>query len=343
MPPTNKNDDQNTVTIAGFESDERVFHYTNAQGLYGILESGCLWATHFQFLNDSKEFYSAKRSLTKSVESALARHLAARKVNRQITITDGTSIRTLASEESQRFVDILYSALFGSEEHSVVGSDAFVFSTFRCSPSNEAFADGELLHWATYGRNGGYALQFAPQKLDALLVNERKKFVGLPYIFEPTFYSKEGEVPAGLKDAYGEVCNSATEMADYEVSQHRTVAPDYAVAGGAFMHIVSRTKDAFFKREAEARIVVFRSRVEQTGFRWHPFFIRHAAALPIPYIKLFEDQLFGEHLPIERIIIGPHPERERRQFVLREFLRQKKLLDKIQIAVSEVPYVNVSP
>jgi hypothetical protein len=32
-----------------------VYHYTDAGGLQGILESGVLWATHYRFLNDSSE------------------------------------------------------------------------------------------------------------------------------------------------------------------------------------------------------------------------------------------------------------------------------------------------
>jgi hypothetical protein len=32
-----------------------VFHYTDANGLQGILETGVLWATHYRYLNDSPE------------------------------------------------------------------------------------------------------------------------------------------------------------------------------------------------------------------------------------------------------------------------------------------------
>ena len=32
-----------------------LFHYTNDHGLKGILESRCLWATHYTGLNDSTE------------------------------------------------------------------------------------------------------------------------------------------------------------------------------------------------------------------------------------------------------------------------------------------------
>jgi hypothetical protein len=34
---------------------ELLFHYTNAAGLLGILDSARLWATNYRFLNDSSE------------------------------------------------------------------------------------------------------------------------------------------------------------------------------------------------------------------------------------------------------------------------------------------------
>jgi hypothetical protein len=33
-----------------------LFHYTDANGLYGILKDKCLWATDFRFLNDKSEY-----------------------------------------------------------------------------------------------------------------------------------------------------------------------------------------------------------------------------------------------------------------------------------------------
>lgn len=35
------------------ESYSELMHYTTADGLKGIVTSGCLWATHIKFLNDT--------------------------------------------------------------------------------------------------------------------------------------------------------------------------------------------------------------------------------------------------------------------------------------------------
>jgi hypothetical protein len=53
---------------------ERLYHYTNQTGLLGILESGELWATKVQYMNDSTEFQLA---LTIAEEQLKARMLGA--------------------------------------------------------------------------------------------------------------------------------------------------------------------------------------------------------------------------------------------------------------------------
>jgi hypothetical protein len=43
----------------------RLYHYTNEQGLYGILENQCVWATHYKFLNDYSEIILLREKLIK--------------------------------------------------------------------------------------------------------------------------------------------------------------------------------------------------------------------------------------------------------------------------------------
>lgn len=42
-----------TKSLAEVHSE--LFHYTNAKGLIGIIESQSIWATHYAYLNDSEE------------------------------------------------------------------------------------------------------------------------------------------------------------------------------------------------------------------------------------------------------------------------------------------------
>ena len=46
---------QQLPTLDTVPLPEKVFHYTNIAGLLGILRTGRMWATHYQYLNDASE------------------------------------------------------------------------------------------------------------------------------------------------------------------------------------------------------------------------------------------------------------------------------------------------
>ncbi|MEU6190491.1 hypothetical protein [Nocardia sp. NPDC047038] len=41
---------------AEYSNDKQLYHYTDINGLKGILDSGEIWLTHMAYLNDSQEF-----------------------------------------------------------------------------------------------------------------------------------------------------------------------------------------------------------------------------------------------------------------------------------------------
>lgn len=45
----------------------KIYHYTDLNGLKGIIESGSLWATHFSFLNDSNELIHGLKCLENTI------------------------------------------------------------------------------------------------------------------------------------------------------------------------------------------------------------------------------------------------------------------------------------
>ena len=45
-----------------------LYHYTDAGGLVGVLNSKCLWFSHLQFMNDSEEWSYGVKMLAKVVE-----------------------------------------------------------------------------------------------------------------------------------------------------------------------------------------------------------------------------------------------------------------------------------
>jgi len=108
-------------------------HYTSAQGLCGSLTSGTLWATHIQFLNDSKEFIHAT-GLAKAYMQ-----------------------RIKSSARFSGFVELI--------ERMIERVDNMPGSTWVISLSTQCDL---LSQWRGYCSGGGYNLTFDPEKLEDL-------------------------------------------------------------------------------------------------------------------------------------------------------------------------------
>jgi len=59
----------------------------------------------------------------------------------------------------------------------------------------------------------------------------------------------------------------------------------------------------------------------------------------VPYINLFEGLTCppAKRLPIKRILIGPHPEKEKRKMEIQILLNQLGI--RAEVSVSEIPYL----
>jgi hypothetical protein len=316
-----------------FPANHRLFHYTNSAGLAGILQSNCLWATHFQFLNDSKEFYAARTSLEEFVRVAIHTRAAAVMVNTNRKLKEGEILRERARDTALRIVAILYEATLGDESGTVT---PYVFSAFCCGPDKaELFTDGGLLHWATYGRNGGYALQINPHSLLKLIQADER----LSCMSRRVAYATGDKIPFELTSDYKELGNVVKNAVDELLDGGELNAKNLGPALAPFLRIISLLKDSYFEPENEARFVMARTHDVPEGVHNYDVHIRPVGPIVIPYVRLFEGTLLGEENPIERIIVGPHAENSRRIVALRTYLRARNL--NIKVTESKVPYLSL--
>lgn len=126
-----------SISIAGHElwrrlqgdPPEIIYHYTNADGLVGIVSSGSLWATDLRFVNDASELDHALKSMEAAIERARGRFTSPTQANLLDRLDDAVGHREM-------FPSV----------HSVSFS-----------------ANGDLLsQWRAYGGDGGgYAIGFA--------------------------------------------------------------------------------------------------------------------------------------------------------------------------------------
>lgn len=309
-----------------FSSSERLFHYTSAEGLYGILSNDCLWASHYQFLNDKQEFIVARNFLVNFIGKTLHANVAAHKVNGNIQLPPNVKLRDICYEQSERAVGVLYEAALKLWE-------PYVFATFCSSPSDgREFTDGTLQHWSYYAQQSGYALQFNPHRLSALMREEVKDNKSGAWSLEKVQYLTEGMVPQSLSQKFSDVANYCVAL----ITNKNDVSDEVKNKGvGSFLDCISHSKDSYFNSEREARLVIFRS-VKQ-NMSSHEVCIRtNARGISIPYIRILDGKLLGQDSPLEKIILGPHPSNKDRMIALRIYLKSKGL--DVELAESGVPF-----
>lgn len=126
--------------------------------------------------------------------------------------------------------------------------------------------------------------------------------------------------------------------------QKNSEPPDAAQSYRSFVSCITRYKDRGFKEEQELRVVALPS-VLNSEYRegaGHEYcdskpekerMFRDKNGMPTPYIELFRSS--NSPLPIEKIIVGPHKDKEARAAALRVMLRNTD----IDVTVSDIPFI----
>jgi hypothetical protein len=186
-----------------------IFHYTDVVGLLGILDSRCLFATDYRFLNDATEGSMIKDLIVPIFESEitdLMPKLEAKGLIKGFYDFHGTSgHHSLAEASYRQFVDLVnkYSPLF-------------ILSFCRHEEGSQHFRDGLLSQWRAYGGAGGFALEFDEQGIDELMKMEPKKFAYGGLKSEEVRYDGCTDVfkPDPYKGVAGEIIRTRIEPHD---------------------------------------------------------------------------------------------------------------------------------
>ena len=329
-----------TATIA--ETYPELFHYTDIVGLKGIIESQTLWATHAVYLNDISEIKLFGERLPDILKPAVAEGIAklARIPGNQALIAQHGGNQNAVEEISTGISTSMFNVLLGTQ-----GTLPFVepFITSFCTATTEQIAQhGLLSQWRGYGKEGGYAVVFDTAKLDSLLKEENKKWpTNLLFCSDVIYSDDEEKLHLELDQPIKDIKASVTKWLSMP-QNHETLEKTYS----PLIQCACRFKHWGFREENEVRIISIRPGKELakeheahargvTKPCWN--FIR--AGTPVPCIHLFEEitSLPGKPLPITRIIIGPHRNKDQRRLAVEDLLDQYHL--NIEVSVSEIPYV----
>jgi hypothetical protein len=329
------------------EEHSELFHYTSVRGLEGILKSQMLRATHAAYLNDTTELYAFKERLPSilapSVESGI-NSILKKDPKKTSWVESKGGVTSLRDNIAAELSNLIYSTLNGSN-----GSAPFVepfIMSFCTTKSVQIAKSGLLSQWRGYGKEGGYAIVFDTEGLGNLLAEEGKKeecglFAG------DVLYSSAND--DRFRNEFGDDTNKLqTAIENYFLSDGNptTLGETY----DPIMRCACRYKHWGFEEEAEVRLVaipnskVILEAAAAEGVDAKTIKVSHftRGGLLVPCIYLFESltNILGKPLPIKRIIVGPHKDKEKRKHSVENLLYSLNL--NVPVKVSEIPYIELA-
>jgi len=199
--------------------------------------------------------------------------------------------------------------------------------------------NGLLSQWRAYGTGGGFAIVFDARKLWELLKEEAERFQADAVHLSDCVYSDDEDI---LKREFAKDIRTLSESArdfarrrlcrelnqdDQKTLYRRSLWP--------FVHCCSRYKHRGFKEENEVRLVVAPAslRAVKDGTISITRKSRYKNGECIPYISLFDST--GIEPAMERVIVGPHREKDARAAALRVMLGTRE----IEVTCSDIPFV----
>jgi hypothetical protein len=325
-----------------------LFHYTGIEGLEGIINTQTLWATHFEFSNDTSEFRAFGERLPdilrQKVTSAVEELIRLTPANRALIEQQGGKDKAV-----EVILDWIKNGIYGT----LLGTDdtePFVepYITSFCTTTDEEdiAQHGLLSQWRGYGQEGGYAIVFDTARLELLLHEESEKWAYSIIGGADVIYSSDKD--ERIREEFGDSMDKLAEsffdfLTTGDPSSLKNTFETFT--GCAF-----RYKHGGFHEEKEVRIVAIplnrkllaeaKASGQVSAEKPRKAFPRSGTA--VPCIHLFEEitQLPQKPLPIKRIIIGPHRDKSNRQRSVKIMLDQHGL--DIPVLVSGIPYVGHS-
>jgi hypothetical protein len=329
------------------EQPTLLMHYTNAEGLEGILKSKTLRLTHHNCTNDSMETiytFNALKNLLKNnfediptIFGELSEYISQQSecyvlknpldVVNKILPNSGTAEKIWPYLKEINIYSF-FIRLLGQLDYFCDKQDWYTFSFSRVDPDkNYGFfaQDGRLSQWRAYGN---YALVFRQDLLEESLKNKHKKDE-LGYILEPVKYPGPDlkEISNDFKRFFENHClnNAVNGQDDLKKWKEQMFS---------WSKLVPFVKHPGFEEENEERLcqVFFKIQTES----WSDYKKKYLKTTISG--KKHDMYMKFETLPIEKIIIGPSKNQQEQEGHLREWLNNNGYPN-IAIGRSDIPYV----
>lgn len=317
---------------------KKLYHYTTWGGLQGIIKNQTLWATNYKSLNDYSEIIFFKDKLASLVYTHVLdgfKKLIKDRPDLRQKIKKEGGLQKVVQHDAKGFVEAQYEAL---------GDEIYILSLCGQPERTTIANNGLLSQWRGYGTGGGAALVFDTKKLEEILAIEAKRFEYSAVMIADIIYSDdEQKLQEELSDDLTILADIAKLFFNHKNLSQKIIA-EAEKGFHPFVKCISRYKHYGFSEENEVRVVALPTVIDGeyvkvakakdvTLMPEKKKKYRRKKGKSIPYIELFDSEDID--LPIEKIIIGPHKEKETRAAILQKRLRKTK----IEITCSDIPYI----
>lgn len=320
------------VDEAFIEKFPELFHYTNLDALRNIYSSQALWASHYEFLNDTSEMTHFESVLRAKIAHVFPDVLS------ELSLKNELHDQDMRDEESH-----IYQILYGDHKHKAFFKKHFdpyivSFCAHHQTEGGEAeyvLDNGLLSQWIAYGGVAGCALVFDTRELCAAIDEEKDRYLVDIDIFPMQYLRNIDDADHVFTNFNQRLKNICISVIQEEQNME---------ASGEFLEAVvrlsERLKHRAFSEEREVRLslslVLDERSIKQrdpNGTK-KPRNVRYRVKsdLLMPFVEVFGG---ATRLPIKRIIVGPHPNQSR----IAKGLQRMCDGHDVEITCSETPYV----
>lgn len=333
------------------EKYKSLFHYTSVGGLNGILKSKSLWATNALYLNDATEIKIAQNFLEERL-FPITKEILGKITEADPKALEKMNLKYGGLEQASR---ILSSNHVASLYRGFYKATLGIFITSFCSHDDDSYVyeNGLLSQWRGYGQGGGYAIEFDTKDLESL--NQKiGQIQELSGTFAAVAYEHKVKDQAEEIDWFLNHLNQVfgtTEQFMSALWLDKNEEKAFDILGEQYDHffkVISLLKHRAFSEEKEVRIVYAPIKVsseyeeicaanEQEPSEEVEVSCFERNGKLIPYVSLYADlaQDPDFRLPIKRIIVGPHLDKDSRAAALQSLVAKHN----IKVTVSDIPYI----
>lgn len=298
-----------------------LYHYTNADGLKGIIETGIFHATHFLFLNDPSE------------------------ISYSLDLINDVLIGVIKNEKNRQVKDTIKD-LINKNYIQNIHYQGFLYDVFIASFSENG---DQLSQWRGYADNGmGYSIGIDPYKIQQIKFGIKYTMnlnINRPINLVKVEYDKEQQRNI-IKKSFISLLSKINRC--IAVNNEKQTCPIFSNLPSILSNLISRLallfKNQSFNEEKEWRLLLFDRYLENNNCNntiSSNINIRNKKGLLLPYVEFDLKESDNKHrIPLKKIIIGPRQNLKQARRALDLLLFKKGYNEDVypEILNSTIPY-----